>query len=353
MITGLVVARRDGAPIVWPGPTHGKGRLPFRTAAECIDWSLVCPSIFERKRELKPKTLWRIAQGIKRFVIDNPQPFIVKVNHGMWDARVERLDEPLTTVTATQRGHALVIPHVSKFQENSVGQDPREPLHTVLAGAQRFGIVAPTLVQTGYGERDGQAARVPGLDKPLGTVVAGGQKHALVAAFIAKYFGDRGQRPGSAMAEPLVTITSSDHNSLAAATLRAQGTLLTAVRGCDLTPKYPLNSLERRLVGAIRHAFMVPADPREVGVEPGSFFVSEPPLDFKPSELGHYPWHWLSHLMHASEVIAYSHPDQIVRQVWLTVYLRFVHSFHLNGETPAQWHERMTEDRVAAGTVVS
>jgi DNA (cytosine-5)-methyltransferase 1 len=74
-------------------------------------------------------------------------------------------------------------------------------------------------VQAGYGERDGQAARVPGLDKPLGTVVAGGRKHALVAAFLAKHYGDRGQRPGSAMREPVSTITASDHHALAAATL--------------------------------------------------------------------------------------------------------------------------------------
>jgi hypothetical protein len=76
--------------------------------------------------------------------------------------------------------------------------------------------------------------------------------------------------------------------------LRAQGTLLTCVRGCDLTPKYPLDSTARQLVGALRHAFLVPADPREVDSEPGCFLISKPPMDFKASELGHYPWHWLS-----------------------------------------------------------
>ena len=135
--------------------------------------------------------------------------------------------------------------------------------------------------------------------------------------------------------------------------LRAQGTLLTAVRGCDLTPKFPLDGLERRLVGAIRAAFMVPADPREVDAEPGSFFVYDPPLDFRASAVGHYPWHWLSHLVHASEVIAYCHPDPVIRRMWLTVYLRFVHSFHLKPESCAEFLERMSEDRIAAGTVVS
>src|SRR5438045_2666376 len=85
--------------------------------------------------------------------------------------------------------------------------------------------------------------------------------------------------------------------------LREQGTLLTCVRGCDLTPKMPLDSLERKLVGALRAAFMNPADPREVDFELGSFFVSKPPQWFKASELGHYPLHWVSHVMHSAEVI--------------------------------------------------
>jgi DNA (cytosine-5)-methyltransferase 1 len=178
----FMVARCDGAPIVWPAATHGPGLLPLRTAAECIDWALPCPSIFERKRPLAEKTLWRIAQGIRRFVLETPNPFLVKVNHGGRDARVESIASPLSTVTATQRGHALV---------------------------------SPTLIQTGYGERPGQRARVPGLDKPLGTCVDG-QKHALVEAFIVKHFGGV---VGSECRLPLSTITSIDHNGLAAVTL--------------------------------------------------------------------------------------------------------------------------------------
>ena len=182
----FLVARCDGRPIVWPEPTHGPGRLPLHTAAECIDWSLPCPSIFERKRPLAEKTLWRIAQGIWRFVLGNASPFIVQVNHGRWEPRVEPVSEPLSTVTAARRGHA---------------------------------VVAPTLVQTGYGERPGQTPRAPGLDKPLGTCVAGGQKHALVAAFIARHFG--GPRPviGSECGSPLPTVTATDHHSLAAVAL--------------------------------------------------------------------------------------------------------------------------------------
>jgi DNA (cytosine-5)-methyltransferase 1 len=219
----FLIARCDGVPIVWPDPTHGEGRLPLHTAAECIDWNLPVPSIFERKKPLAEKTLWRIAQGIRRFVLESDKPFIVKVNHGKREARVEPLDEPLSTVTATQRGHAVVVPHLTKFQQNSVGQDTREPLDTVMAGAQRFGVVAPTLIQTGQGERKGQRARVPGLQKPLGTIVACGQRHALVGAYLSKYFGDPLRKDGkggvvlgSELEKPIGAVTTRDHHAFSA-----------------------------------------------------------------------------------------------------------------------------------------
>ena len=182
----FLIARCDGEPIQWPAPTHGPGLLPFHTAAECIDWSLPCPSIFERKKPLAEKTLWRIAQGIRKFVLENPRPFIVKVNHGRMEDRSESLDEPLSTVTATQRGHALV---------------------------------APTLIQTSYGERPGQRPRYLDLHQPLGTVVAQGGKHALVSAFLAKHFNGKNPSIGSPLDRQIGTVTSRDHHSLVAGTL--------------------------------------------------------------------------------------------------------------------------------------
>lgn len=185
----FLVARRDGRPVAWPEQTHGPGRLRVHTAAECIDWSRPCPSIFERERPLAEKTLWRIAEGIRRFVLDTPQPFIVQVNHGKYDARVQPVTDPLTTVTATQRSHGLVV---------------------------------PSLIQMGYGEDKhrnggrGQKPRVLDLDQPLGTVVAGGRKHALVAAFLAKHFGGV---VGHELGRPIGAVTARDHHSLAAATL--------------------------------------------------------------------------------------------------------------------------------------
>lgn len=202
----FLIARCDGQPIVWPEPTHGDpkkldaqplfSRLkPWRTAAECIDWSLSCPSIFDRKRPLKPNTLRRVAMGIKRYVLDNPRPFIVQLANVGWDAsRSSGIDEPISTVHAGGGNHALVSPvlylvpltHGGERRTNGCN----EPLPTITSAHRgEFAIITPTLIQTGYGERDGQAPRVPGLDKPLGTAVAGGQKHALVAAFLAKHFG--------------------------------------------------------------------------------------------------------------------------------------------------------------------
>jgi DNA (cytosine-5)-methyltransferase 1 len=148
----FVIARCDGAPIVWPEPTHGPGRIPYRTAAECIDWSLPSPSIFDRKRPLAENTMRRIARGVRRFVLDAPRPFIV-------------------------------------------------------------GSTAPTLIQTGYGERPGQAPRSLDLHAPMGTVVAGGVKQALVSAFLAKHYGGN-ETPGSSLEKPFDTITCIDHHAL-------------------------------------------------------------------------------------------------------------------------------------------
>ena len=180
----FLIARRDGQPIAWPEPTHGPGRKDYRTAAECIDWSIPCPSIFERERPLAEATLRRVAAGIQRYVIDAAEPYIVRLGHtGHGDAgKVRSVHEPLSTITSKAE-HLLV---------------------------------APTLVQTGYGERSGQAPRVPGLEKPLGTIVAGGQKHALVAAFLAKHYGGV---VGQDLRRPIGTVTATDHHSLVAAFL--------------------------------------------------------------------------------------------------------------------------------------
>jgi DNA (cytosine-5)-methyltransferase 1 len=196
----FLVARRDGMPIVWPEPTHAapntpaikaKKLKPWRTAAECIDWSLPAPSIFERDRQLADATCRRIAKGIMRYVVNAAEPFIVQ---GV---------APFPTE------------HANASTQRTFSAD--EPLRTQVAQIKggHFALVAPTLVQTGYGEREGQAPRALDLHKPLGTVVAG-QKHAMVAAFLAKHYTGV---VGSDLADPMGTATTVDHHSLVAASL--------------------------------------------------------------------------------------------------------------------------------------
>ena len=135
--------------------------------------------------------------------------------------------------------------------------------------------------------------------------------------------------------------------------LREQGTLLTGVRGCDLTPKLPLEATERQLVGFLRYCVMNPADPREVGIT-GAFFQMYPPEEgWRASELGHYPLHWYTHLMHSYEVIGYRHPNALLRLQAARIYRHLAESLHLNAETKEQMIERLSEDRIASGTVVS
>jgi DNA (cytosine-5)-methyltransferase 1 len=247
-----VVARCDGRPIVWPEPTHGPGRLPFHTAAECIDWSLPCPSIFERKRPLADKTLRRIAAGIRRFVLEAADPFVITIDHQSSTHATSGIDQPIATVTTKAR-HALVSPFVAGcggragesaptagnapvgtitakndrcvvtpviMKVNHSGgdrvEDAARPLSTVTAARRGHALVAPTLIQTGYGERKGQRPRHLDLHEPLGTVMAQGQKHALVSAFLAKHFGGV---VGTPMRERVSTVTTKDHHSLVTSTL--------------------------------------------------------------------------------------------------------------------------------------
>lgn len=182
----FLLARCDGLPIVWPEATHGPGRaFAHRTAAECIDWTLPCPSVFGRAKPLAEKTLARIARGVRRFVLEAAKPFIVSyygAAEGGWS-----VGEPSRTATTRDR----------------------------------FALVSPTLVQVGWGEREGQAPRVPGLHVPMGTTPAQGVKHALVAAFLARHYSERraGEVQGTALDAPAGTVTTVDHHGLVAAHL--------------------------------------------------------------------------------------------------------------------------------------
>lgn len=197
----FLVARSDGQEIVWPEPTHGRGRAhPWRAAAECIDFSLPCPSIFTRTRPLAENTLKRIARGIQRFVVDDPNPFIVPADGG--------LIAPILTE------------HANASNPRSWRAD--EPLRTVCANVKggHFALVAPTLIQTRNGEAEGQAPRVIDIRGPLNTVTAHGSQGALVAAFLARHYGGH-ENDGETLRLPMHTITTQDHHALVYAFLVA------------------------------------------------------------------------------------------------------------------------------------
>ncbi|PBP86521.1 DNA cytosine methyltransferase [Pseudomonas syringae] len=224
----FMIARCDGQPIVWPEPTHAKrpakGQKAWRTAAECIDFTDLGKSIFGRKKDLAPATLRRVAKGMKKFVIDNPAPFIVPIAN--WSGEtVQSANEPLRTVTSYPKGGAfsVVSPVIAPatHQGSDRINDPLEPLPTITcANRGELTLISPTLIQSGYGEREGQQPRVPGIDQPLGTVVAGGVKHALAAAHLVKFrFNDAGK----ALDEPLPTITSGGNYQRPAGAAHAMG----------------------------------------------------------------------------------------------------------------------------------
>lgn len=219
-------------PVSWPVPTHGPGLKPYRTAAECIDWTIACPSIFDRKKPLKPKTEARVRCGIDRFVFGAARPFIVPTSYGDkggTDVRVHDVDEPsrtiagnrsglnvvsplvakaktyggggndakpadepLGTITTSKRGeHVVIAPIIQRYntqrEDGTRGQPVDEPI-TTLDTSPRFSVVAPTLVRTAHGDigadgkRRGQGAH--SIEAPIGTVPAGGTDFAIATPYL-------------------------------------------------------------------------------------------------------------------------------------------------------------------------
>ena len=192
----FMIARCDGQPIVWPEPTHaknpGKGQQKWRTAAECIDWTIPSKSIFGRKKDLAPATLRRVAKGMRKFVLDSVNPFIVPIANWSGES-VQSAAEPLRTVTSYPKGGA-------------------------------FSVVSPVMVAAAHGEgkpggvqRWGAGSRSAG--EPIGTVTASGG-HSIAAAHLVKFrFADEGK----ALAEPLPTITSGGNYKRPAGAAHAMG----------------------------------------------------------------------------------------------------------------------------------
>ncbi len=191
----FLIARCDGQPITWPKPTHGdpnspevkSGKLkPWRTAAEIIDWSRPCPSIFDTKEEIKANfgikavrpladnTLQRIARGTDSFVIKNPEPFIMQAFGGGYTGAGSDINKPLPTVTAIDHNW----------------------------------LVTPFLAQ--YHSYEGDGARGQIIDRPILTIDTN-PRYALTAVFISKYYGTG---EGSNLKDSLHTVTTKDRNAL-------------------------------------------------------------------------------------------------------------------------------------------
>lgn len=222
----FMVMRCDGEPVIWPEPSHGdpkslavqSGHLkPWRTAAECIDWSIPCPSIFGRSKPLAENTMKRIARGIQRFVLDNPTPFIVKCNHttskGGYDCfRGQSLHDPLQTITR-KHGYAVVTPHLTKFRTGATGQELTEPVPTITAGTSKrpggnghaLGMVithlTPFIVGAGGPK---YSAKPRPTDQPMNTVV--NTNHScLITPVVVRQFG---KSTGHSVDSPSGTLTA-------------------------------------------------------------------------------------------------------------------------------------------------
>ncbi|SFX16538.1 DNA (cytosine-5)-methyltransferase 1 [Pseudomonas sp. NFACC49-2] len=228
----FMIARCDGQPIVWPEPTHAKnpakGQQKWKTAADCIDFSDLGKSIFGRKKDLAPATLRRVAKGMKKFVIDNPSPFIVPIANWSGEA-VQSADEPLRTITSWPRGgsFAMASPVVAPAtHQGSVRvNDPMEPLPTVTcANRGELTLISPVMVTAAHGEgKPGGVQRwgdgCKSSADPLGTVTASGG-HSIAAAHLVKFrFNDAGKSED----EPLPTITSGGNYQRPARAAHAMG----------------------------------------------------------------------------------------------------------------------------------
>ena len=218
-----MVARRDGLPIVWPEPTHGKdeGLKPYRTAAECIDWSIPCPSIFGRKKELAVNTQRRIARGLDKFVIKNPQPFLLTIGYGERKGqapRVNDMSKPLNTVVSSCKQYLAepkVQPYIMSNNTNNTQHSTKEPLPTVTTGNRNF-VCSPSLIQY-HSEQSGKEVRGQKINEPIMTV-DGSPRYGINACYISKYFSGE-QQKGADMNVPVPSVTAIDHNAVVAANI--------------------------------------------------------------------------------------------------------------------------------------
>lgn len=235
----FLIARCDGSPIVWPEPTHAPAdspevltgkKLPWRSAAEIIDWSLPCPSIFDTReqirekyglsaqRPLRPNTMRRVIRGVDKFAIKAPDPFLVVVNHA-GDFRGQNAEDPLQTITA-KNGYGVASPVMAPLtmhnNENATGTKITEPVNTITssgAGGHQM-VITPAMIQ--YHTEQTERVRGQGVTAPIMTIDAS-NRYGLAAASLVKYYGSDNQ--GQSAGVPLHTVTTKDREGVLAANL--------------------------------------------------------------------------------------------------------------------------------------
>jgi DNA (cytosine-5)-methyltransferase 1 len=270
----FVIARRDGLPIVWPEPTHGApddpdvlsgAKQPWRAASEIIDWSLPCPSIFDTSkaifekyglravRPLADNTLKRIARGIYRYVLDAQSPFLVVCNHGGDWFRGQGLDEPMPTLTASRDAFGLVSPVVSYAQHGGGNRSAALPLHTITASKKDQNCIIAPVLKRDFGNSVGQA-----MDRPAPTDTAGGGgKSSVVAACLAKH---NTGATGSDLRDPAPTITANGASKRqgGAAPIGLVAANMMSMRGSDRRG-YPVTEPLRTVSAGGTHETVVAA----------------------------------------------------------------------------------------------
>lgn len=235
----FMIARYDGKPIAWPEPTHAPadseavkaGLLkPYVGAYTQLDFSLPCPSIFDTSEEIKEKygiravrplaqkTMDRIARGLKKFVLDNPEPFIIQCNHG-GERRPNDIREPMPTITG-KHGYGIVEPYMVQIGQTGFtadrSKDVREPLTTIVSKNEHC-LISPTLIQY-HSETSKDGVRGQTIEDPIMTVDSS-NRYGLVTSFLHKYYDGGYKGAGETVENPLPTVTAWDHNSVVTANL--------------------------------------------------------------------------------------------------------------------------------------
>lgn len=224
----FLIARCDGNPIVWPEATHGPGRLPYRTAAEIIDWTIPCKSIFDRKKPLAEKTLRRIANGLRRFVIEAKEPFIVGLRGPTGSLEPRSTDKPLDTIMPGKTKHVIIpelepvtVPFIAGVGGRQAQTPPLSVNHTLSTVTSKNDkvVIVPSLMQVNHGGHD---YRNQPVTQPVNTITAE-KSHAVMAASLVKVNHGRDENRSASVDAPLSTITGKNGDAVMAATLIQTG----------------------------------------------------------------------------------------------------------------------------------